>query len=156
MLKLWPCTITEANKIVGQWHRHNRPTQGGLFAVAVKEHDLIVGVAIVGRPIARKSQDGVTCEILRVATNGTYNACSMLYGSCCRAAKALGYTRVVTKTLASEPGTSLKASGFTDLGLTPESSSWQSKSRDRFDHDLFGNELRPTGAKRRWQRDFIH
>lgn len=151
MLQLRPCTITDANKIVGKWHRHNRPTQGGLFAVAVASDEVVVGVAIVGRPNGRMAQDGFTCEILRVATDGTYNACTKLYGACCRAAKALGYRKVLTKTLLSEPGTSLKASGFEEIGRTGDETTWDREARVRPDVDLFGHEMRPTGPKRRWQ-----
>lgn len=152
MLELKPCTITEANKIVGRWHRHNRPTQGGLFAVSCEADGDIVGVGIVGRPNGRMAQDGYTCEILRIATNGHDNACSMLYGALCRAAKALGYRRVLTKTLLSEPGTSLRAAGFVLIGQTNDGETWARSKRDRIDVDLFGNELRPTEAKQRWIR----
>lgn len=150
-LELRPCTVKAANRIVGRWHRHNRPTQGGLFAVAVAVDGEVAGVAIVGQPNGRMAQDGYTCEILRVATDGTYNACSKLYGACCRAAKALGYRRVLTKTLLDEPGTSLKASGFEEIGQTAGETTWDRDTRARRDTDLFGHELRPTGPKRRWQ-----
>ena len=149
MLTIVPITLKDACRNVGRWHRHNRPPQGGLFAVAVARDGEVCGVAIVGRPIARKSQDGVTCEITRVATDGTYNACSMLYGSCCRAAKALGYREIVTKTLQSEPGTSLRASGFVEIGVSQDIG-WDRPSRRRVTVDLFGEPMTPQGPKRRW------
>jgi len=150
-LKLVPTSIKGANRIVGRWHRHNKPVVGALFAVAVAEDCEIVGVAIVGRPNARMADDGYTCEITRVATNGTYNACSKLYGACCRTAKAMGYTEILTKTLLDEPGTSLKAAGFEDIGLTDDQD-WDRPSRRRIQTDLFGEETRPSGRKRRWRR----
>jgi len=67
---------------------------------------------MVGRPIGRYLDDGLTLEVNRCCTDGTYNACSMLYGAACRAAKALGYKRIFTYTRESEPGTSLKASNW--------------------------------------------
>lgn len=77
----------------------------------------MVGVAICGRPVSRHLDDGVTCEINRVCTDGTRNACSMLYGACCRVAKEMGYEKVITYILESENGASLKASNFTCEGV---------------------------------------
>jgi hypothetical protein len=57
--------------------------------------------------------DGRTAEVYRIASDGVPNGCSMLYGALVRAAWALGYDKALTYTLADEPGTSLKASGWT-------------------------------------------
>ena len=116
MLEIRPVTLKAANDYVAAHHRHNRPTAGHKFSVACYEGERLCGVAIAGQPIDRKLDDGLTIEIRRVCTDGTPNACSMLYGACCRVAKAMGYKRVVTYTLVSEPGASLRASGFTDCG----------------------------------------
>jgi hypothetical protein len=150
MLQLKPISIKEACLIVARWHRHNRPPNGGLFAVSVEEDEVVVGVAIVARPIARGLWNGYTCEITRVCTNGTYNACSILYGACIRAAKALGYRRVYTYTLESEPGASLRAAGFMKEAVLAERGAWTSSTRHRMATDLFGNELVPSGPKIRW------
>lgn len=77
----------------------------------------MVGVAICGRPVSRHLDDGFTCEINRVCTDGTRNACSMLYGRCCKIAKAMGYKKMITYILKSENGASLKASNFTCEGV---------------------------------------
>lgn len=97
-------------------HRHLSMPRGWLFGVEILEGGRRVGVACAGRPTARMLQDGVTAEITRVATDGTRNACSFAYGALRRAAKALGYTRVITYTRADEPGTSLRAAGFVCQG----------------------------------------
>src|SRR5262245_56221912 len=117
-------TVKEACRLVSRWHRHNGAPRGGLFAAACADREGIVrGVVIVGRPVARPFQDGWTCEVLRLASDGSCNACSLLYGAACRAAKALGYRRLVTYTLASESGASLRAAGFErDAELAPRSS----------------------------------
>lgn len=112
MLEIRPITLRDANRYVREYHRHNMPTNGHKFSVACYDGDRLCGVAIAGQPVARNLDDGLTIEIRRVCTDGTFNACTMLYGACCRCAKAMGYKRVVTYTLQSEPGTSLKASGF--------------------------------------------
>lgn len=151
-LEIIPSTIKEANRVVGRWHRHCRPVHGALFAVAVERDGSVVGVAIVGRP-ARGAQDGRTCEIVRVATDGTYNACSKLYGACCRAAKSLGYRRVLTKTLESESGASLRAAGFVEAGAIKAGADWdRPNGRRRIAVDMFGHEMTPTEAKVRWER----
>ena len=75
-----------------------------------------MGVAIVGRPVSRYLDDGLTLEVNRLCTTGEQNACSMLYGAAARAAKAMGYHKIITYTLDSEPGTSLRAAGWTCAG----------------------------------------
>ena len=109
---LIPITLTDAHSFVEQHHRHHRPAQGGLFAVGCAVGDDVVGVAVIGRPVTRALQDGWTAEVTRLCTDGTQNACSMLYAASWRACRALGYKRLVTYTLASEPGTSLVAAGW--------------------------------------------
>ena len=110
-LSVVPCSITAARQFVARHHRHNKPPQGGLFAVGAQVDGTLVAGAIVGRPVARALDKGKTCELTRLCTDGTRNACSLLYGASARAAKALGWQRIITYTLASEPGTSLRAAG---------------------------------------------
>lgn len=116
LLEIRPITLRDANVFVAQYHRHNMPTSGHKFSVACYDGDRLCGVAIAGQPIARKLDDGLTLEIRRVCTDGTRNACSMLYGACSRCAREMGYKRVVTYTLVSESGASLRAAGFKDCG----------------------------------------
>lgn len=111
-MEIRPITLREANKFVSEHHRHNSPTVGCKFAISCFDAGRLCGVAICGRPVSRYLDDGLTLEINRVCTDGTRNACSMLYGASCRIAKAMGYKKVVTYTLESEPGSSLRASMF--------------------------------------------
>lgn len=99
-----PITLREAQAFVAAHHRHHRPPRGCICCVAVADGDTVRGVAVVGRPVARMLQDGWTAEVVRVATDGAKNACSMLYGAAWRAARALGYRRLVTYTLPEEGG----------------------------------------------------
>jgi hypothetical protein len=150
-LTLCPMTIKAACRFVRLHHRHNRPPKGGLFAVGCQEGEKLVGVAIVGRPVARLLDDGLTCEVVRLATDGTANACTILYGASRRAAKALGYRRIVTYTLAREPGTTLKASGWTRAAEVA-ASTWDRPNRSRPNVDLFGTDLRPESENKvRWE-----
>lgn len=103
-VNLVPITITDAAAFVGQHHRHHKPPQGGLFAVACAEADVVVGVAVVGRPVARMANDGWTAEVTRLCTTGEKNACSMLYAAAWRACRALGYRKLITYTLPEEGG----------------------------------------------------
>ncbi len=99
-----PLPLDEANAFVAQHHRHHGRVVGHRFSVGVAEAGQIRGVAIVGRPVARGLDDGLTLEVTRVATDGAKDACSALYGACRRATFALGYRKLVTYTLASEGG----------------------------------------------------
>lgn len=128
-LEVVPCDLKTANEFVRRLHRHSRPVVGHKFAVAVAARhpigdtrpggagygmhmDCIVGVAIVGRPVAPRLDDGKACEITRLCTDGTPNACSMLYGAARRAARAMGHAPIYTYTLPEEGGASLRAAGF--------------------------------------------
>lgn len=112
-LELRPCDFRTACEFVGDHHRHNKPPVSHKFSIACYDGDRLCGVCIVGRPISRRLDDGLTLEVNRCCTDGTRNACTILYGAACRAAQALGYKRIITYTLVSEPGSSLKASNWT-------------------------------------------
>lgn len=142
-LQLVPCTIGDAREFVRQVHRHHGAPVSGLFAVACALAGEIVGVAIIGRPSARELQDGFTAEVTRVATTGAKNACSILYAAAWRACRALGYLKLVTYTLASESGASLRAAGWRIVGQV-KAESWNRPSRPRVDHA-------PLQAKLRWE-----
>lgn len=116
MLEIVPITLAEANAFVAQHHRHHKPVVGHKFSIGCSSGDHIVGVAIVGRPVARYLDDGWTLEVNRLCTDGTKNACSMLYAAAWRAARAMGYKKIVTYILETESGTSLKAAGWKCVG----------------------------------------
>ena len=117
---------------IAEHHRHHLPPQGWKFGIAVNDGSKIVGVVTVGRPVSRHKDDGFTAEVTRCCTDGTRNACSILYAAAWRAARAMGYKRLITYILASETGTSLKASGWREIGRT-KAGSWNSPSRPRVD-----------------------
>ena len=112
MLTLTPINLKTANAFVQQYHRHHKPTRGHKFSIGVSDNGALVGVAICGRPTARRADDGETLEIYRNCTDGTFNACSKLYGASVRIAKNMGYKRVITYILSDENGASLRASNF--------------------------------------------
>jgi len=107
-----PVTLRAANAFVSRLHRHARPVAGAKFAIGLEREGELVGVAIVGRPVARRLDNGTAAEIVRVCTDGTRNACSMLYGACRRAARAMGHDPIYTYTLPQEGGASVRAAGF--------------------------------------------
>ncbi len=146
MLSLCPISIGDARAFVALHHRHHGAPRSGLFAVAVAQDVELVGVAIVGRPIARAFQDGYTAEITRCCTLGDRNAPSMLYGAAWRAARAIGYRRLITYTLLTEPGTSLRAAGWRIVGET-RARSWAADSvgRPRVDRT-------PPAQRRLWEQ----
>lgn len=107
-----PISFKDAKEYINEHHRHHKAPQGHKFSIGLYENDMLIGVACVGRPVSRHLDDGLTAEITRVCTNGEKNACSMLYGACCRIAKYMGYKKIITYILESENGASLKASNF--------------------------------------------
>lgn len=143
-LEAYPVTLREANALVASLHRHHKTVRGCCFCIAARDPDgELVGVAIVGRPVARMLQDGVTAEVTRVATNGHRNACSFLLGRAWRAARAIGYRRMVTYTLPQEGGASLRGAGWAEVGPAG-GGSWSRKDRPREDKH-------PTAVKTRWE-----
>ena len=123
-LHIRPCDLKTAQRFVAEHHRHNGAPVGHKFSIACYEGDRLCGVAICGRPVGRYLDDGLTLEINRVCTDGTANACSKLYGAAQRVAKAMGYRRCVTYTLASETSASLKASNWCFDGPAGKSIPW--------------------------------
>jgi hypothetical protein len=127
-----PMDLEGANEFVRRHHRHHQPLFYHKFSIGAALDGQVVGVAIVNRPVARGRDDGMTLEVARLATDGTKNACSFLYGTCARAAFALGYKRIGTYIRKDEPGISLVASGWRLIGET-KAKSWDMPSRPRKD-----------------------
>lgn len=142
-LDLQPITFEEACEFVRCHHRHHQPPIGHKFSIGVNDGAEVVGVCIVGRPVARMLQDGYTLEVLRCCTDGTKNACSILYSAAWRAAKAMGYRRLITYTLPEEGGASLKAANWKCLGQWG-GGTWSCPSRPRVDKH-------PTLPKLGWE-----
>lgn len=142
-LQVTPINFDEANAFVKQFHRHHQPMPGCKFCIAVSIGEQVVGVCIVGRPVARLLDDGWTLEVNRTCTLGHKNANSMLYGAAWRAAKAMGYRRLITYTLPGEGGASLRAAGWKCLG-EKGGGTWNRKGRPRVDKH-------PTQTKLLWE-----
>lgn len=136
-----PIFQDEAFAFIEANHRHHRKPCGSMFQMALSDGEKIVGVAVVGRPTSRRQQDGFTCEVTRLCVLPDIpNGCSMLYSTCWRAAKALGYRRLITYILNTEPGTSLQASGWKFIGER-RGQSWNVKSRPRVDKHPLQNKI---------------
>lgn len=117
--KLTPVTFRQAKDFVKDHHRHNAPPQGHKFSIGLLREGKLVGVVMVGRPIARRQDDGSTAEITRCCVlEGNPNANSALYAAAWCAARSMGYDRIITYTLPSESGASLRAAGFVRVGTT--------------------------------------
>lgn len=143
MLELQPIDWDEACIFIKMFHGHHLPPQGWKFGIAVNDGERVVGVITVGRPVARYLDDGWTLEVTRCCTDKTKDAASMLYGAARRATFALGWKRLITYTLLTEKGTSLKAAGWKLLGEAG-GGSWNKKSRPRVDKA-------PTEKKNIWE-----
>lgn len=116
MLTLAPVSLKKANAFVAQHHRHHKPVVGHKFSVGCMSDGRLVGVAIVGRPVSRYLDNGQILEVNRLCTDGTKNACSFLYAAAWRAARAMGYRKIITYILDTENGASLRAAGWSCAG----------------------------------------
>lgn len=150
MLEVIPITLREANDFVAQFHRHNGRTSrnGGKFAVGLTTGTELIGVAIVGLPIARLLNDGRTAEVTRVCVldHAQKGACSKLYSACWKAWRAMGGKRIVTYTLQSESGSSLKGAGFKIVAQC-KPGSWNRIGRERDWQPIYGQK------KIRWSKE---
>lgn len=156
MIEIRPISLKEANRFIVEKHRHHDKVQGHKFSEAAYMDGELVGVAVVGRPVSRHLDDGLSLEITRLCTDGTKNVCSALYGRCARIAKDMGYKRILTYILASEEGTSLKASGWTCDLAEAGGGDWSCASRPRetIQATLFGEVQKyPTERKQRWSKE---
>lgn len=141
-MEIIPITLKTANEYVNNNHRHHKACVGCKFSIGLLDNNgSLCGVAICGRPVSRYYDNGLTLEINRLCTNGERNACSKLYGACIKIAKAMGYKRVITYTLQSEDGASLKASNFMYDGIAGGKQWTGSRKRD--------NGV-PSELKKRW------
>lgn len=148
-LRVIPLTLKKANDLVSEMHRHHKPCVGHRFSLGVvDELGDVRGAAIVGRPVSREVSQFDVAEVTRLVTDGCPNACSALYGACARVAKEMGFSKIQTYILESEPGTSLKASGWVFEAET-NGGNWNCSSRKGRRED------QPMVKKQRWARIFI-
>lgn len=141
-LRVVPLTLREANALVKQLHRHHKPVRGHRFSIGVKNDGKLIGAAIIGRPVARLTDQYTVAEVTRLVTDGTRNACSILYAAAARATRAMGYVRIQTFILETETGASLKAAGWWKDKTTTGGDGWKSRPNRRTDQ--------PTCPKTRW------
>lgn len=130
-VEIVPVSFAEASAFVATWHRHHRPPRGHKFSIGAAVDGLLVGVAMVGRPVARHLDDGSTLEVNRTATDGSPNVNSALYGAAWRATKALGFSRLITYTQEGESGASLRGAGWRVVAELKARKGWDVPSRPR-------------------------
>lgn len=156
-LSIVPITLKQANNFVEELHRHHSKVQGHKFSIGAMDNGKLVGVCTVGRPVSRYLDDGNTLEVTRLCTDGTHNACSIMYSRAARIAKDMGYSKIITYILQSESGISLKASGWQCEGEAG-GGNWNVPSRPR---ELIPTQISifpqkekyPTEKKVRWSKN---
>jgi len=148
-LSVTPVTLREANEFVFNFHRHNKPTQGGKFAIGALYNDVVVGVAIVGRPVSAILDNGYTAEVTRLCVNddAPKNSCSFLYGRCWRIWQQMGGKKIITYTLQSESGSSLKGAGWQIKGEVKPHDRWTKRGGTREWQPIYGQ------LKFRWESE---
>jgi len=145
---LQPISLKEAQSFVNEHHRHNVSPQGHKFSVGLNDGEKVIGVVMVGRPVARHNDDSWTLEVIRCCVlEGYKDACSKLYAAAWRVTRNLGYSRLITYTLKEEPGTSLKAAGYKVIGETKaRPKGWDTPARPRVKAERY-----PAGQKTIWE-----
>jgi hypothetical protein len=155
-VEIRPVTIKAANVFVIKFHRHHKQVQGAKFAIGIFSDSDLRGVAICGRPVGRKLDNGLTLEVVRLCVLDMKNGCSMLYSACSRIAKEMGYKKIITYILQSETGISLKASGWNLEANNVGGKAWNSSGnliRTNEISDLFGTYKKyPSEMKQRWSK----
>ena len=145
-----PVRQRDAFDFVSSFHRHNKAPRGSLFQIGASNDNRLVGVAIVGRPVARALDNGETAEVIRlcVLDDAPKGTCSFLYGACWRAARELGWRKLITYTLTCEGGASLRGAGWrvvAELAPRKEGQAWAGPDRSREWQPVFGQQ------KLRWE-----
>ena len=147
-----PLTLAQANELVAALHRHHKPVLSHRFSIGVEHEAKLVGAAIVGRPVCRNVEQYRVAEVTRLVTDGTKNACSILYAAAARIAREMGFNKIQTYILIDEPGTSLKAAAWEFEVETP-GGQWTTRAVDKV---LRGAGPRrtdqPTVPKQRWAK----
>jgi hypothetical protein len=133
--------LREANEFIAALHRHHKQVVGHRFSLGCSKDGSLVGVATVGRPVARMIDQKMVAEVTRLCTDGTKNACSFLYSACARIARELGFIKIQTYILDDESGASLIAAGWS-LEKTTDGGSWNRAARNGRRED------QPQGKKR--------
>jgi len=157
VLEIRPISLKKANTYITENHRHHGKVQGHKFSLSVWEGNRLCGVAIVGHPQSRRYDQETTLEVLRLCTDGTYNACSILYARCAKVGKDMGYKKIITYILESEQGISLKASGWICEAENVGGVSWTGKreaERHKYEQlSLFENKKAPKELKKRYSKE---
>lgn len=137
--------LKQANEFVDRLHRHHDAVYRDKFRCGAVFNGKLCGIVQIARPVARVLDDGSTCEVVRLCTDGTKDACSFLYSRAARAAAALGYRKIITYILENESGTSLKAAGW-HKEANIKGKTWHTPSRPR-------QTTAPTCDKQRWAKE---
>lgn len=149
-LEIFPITLKQANEMIEALHRHHKPVVGHRFSLGARGtlDKKCVGVVVVGRPVARAVSQYEVAEVTRLCTDGTRNACSILYAAASRVCREMGFRKIQTYILSSEPGTSLLAAGW-KFEANTAGGDWNNSSRKGRRVD------QPMEAKKRWAKEFF-
>lgn len=147
-MKVRPLTLAQANEFIARHHRHHKPVVGHRFSLGAEVSGQIVGVIIVGRPVARMVDQYRVAEVTRCCTDGTRNACSFLYGAAARVCRAMGFERIQTYTLPEEGGASLRGAGW-ELAGEAGGGDWNRGGESTHKNRRTDQ---PMGVKHKWQR----
>ena len=146
-LEIHPIDREPARHFVARHHAHCRPPVTWRFQTAIYNGRTLLGVAVVGNPVAPSLNGRGIVEVNRLcirrdtAAALRWNAASMLYGWCAREAARQGWQKIVTYTRIDEPGTSLLAAGWVPEGRV-RGRGWHSARRARSNTNSWIDKIR--------------
>ena len=149
-----PISFPVARSFVRRHHAHCNPPVTWRFGQSVFNGHTMLGVIMVGNPVAAALNGRGMLEVNRLCIRRdlpralAWNAASMLYGWGAREAERRGWMHIVTYTRADEDGTSLRAAGWVEESRV-RGRGWHSSRRRRsntngwIDKTRWGKALRP-------------
>ena len=146
-LRIEQVSAARARRFIADHHAHCAAPVAWRFHVAVFNGRTMIGVAVVGNPVARALSGRDILEVNRLCVRRDtpsalrWNAASMLYGWCAREAERRGWQKVITYTRADEPGTSLIAAGWIREGRV-RGRGWHSTVRHRSNRNSWIDKVR--------------
>lgn len=130
-----PLTLAQANSFAAKQRENYRPFRGRRFAIGCAMDEKLVGIVILGKPVDEALDDGLTLAVNYIHATGGRTAYGMLYGAAARAAKALGYCRIIAFLPENISSSGLRAAGWKCAGPV-ESGKPQAPKKLRYEQRL--------------------
>ena len=146
-LRTRPVRFTAARDFVRHHHAHCTAPAAWRFGQAILNGGTMLGVVMVGNPVAPALNGRGTVEVNRLCIRRdiprvlAWNAASQLYGWAAREAARQGWTHIITYTRADEDGISVRAAGWQQEARI-RGRGWHSSRRARSNTNAWVDKIR--------------